>query len=267
MTSLIDYSITTIERPKNYIHRLLRLINTRNPIRLIVGGPKSGYLRRYRDNPLIEVIEVSQEKDWKHFRKCIHHRSIWNYWRGVTLCRERTDRKGLLLLEDDILPAVGWEQRFQETVAAIESAIGRNYCLALYTPHHLPPTDKAGTYAPYPLKTFFGTQGMYYPEHVRAGFAEFLWHYGVEENAAPYDILLKGYLQETNIPLFTTFPSLFEHVGKRSSGLAQFHHRASYFQKYLYPGTNPLKHLDILCRRASATGRRVWRHSIRGFPK
>jgi hypothetical protein len=220
----IDFAIMTVARPTDYIHDLIDSLRSDLPVRLIAGSPDYDYLGRYRGNPFREIIEVPA-KGWEHFHnRRVHHRACWNYWRCLTLGPRTPSSEGLLIFEDDVIPARGWEGRFYETVAQIEAACKGPFVLALYSPIKLPTAPDSQTYyVPYPTSRFYGTQAMYYPEEVRAGFAAFMKLYGVNTMRHPYDILLRTYLLNTGIPLFAAKPCLVQHVGEISTGLGKFH--------------------------------------------
>jgi hypothetical protein len=220
----IDFAIMTVARPTVYIHELIASLRPDLPIRLIVGGPACGYLERYRSNPFIEIIEVGAE-EWAHFQnRRIHHRACWNYWRSLTLGPRTPSRRGLVVFEDDVIPARGWESRFHDTVKEIEDVHKGPFVLALYNAIDIsPPPGAQAYYVRYLLPFFYGTQAMYYPEEVRVGFADYLKGNGVDSMRLPYDLLLKEYLWKEGILLFATFPCLFQHVGEVSTGLGFFH--------------------------------------------
>jgi hypothetical protein len=220
----IDFAIMTVARPTVYIHELIASLRPDLPIRLIVGAPVNGYLERYRSNPFIEIIEVGAE-EWAHFQnRRVHHRACWNYWRSLTLGPRTPSRKGLVVFEDDVIPARGWENRFHETVNQIEDVHQGPFVLALYPAVNLPPPPHAQLYyMGYPVPVFFSTQAMYYPEEVRAGFADYLKRHGVDSMRLPYDLLLKAYVWKEHIRLFAAIPCLFQHVGEISTGLGNFH--------------------------------------------
>lgn len=214
----------TVARPTVYIHELIDSLREDLPVRLIAGSPDYGYLERYRGNPFREIVEVP-DKGWEHFRdRRVHHRACWNYWRCLTLGPTSPSSDGLVIFEDDVIPARGWEGRFYEAVDQIEAVCKGPFVLALYSPVRLPRTPDSRTYyVPYPTHRFYGTQAMYFPEEVRAGFARFMRVYGVNTMRHPYDILLRMYLLNFDIPLFAAKPCLFQHVGEISTGLGKFH--------------------------------------------
>jgi hypothetical protein len=220
----IDFAIMTVARPTNYIHELIDSLRPDLPVRLVAGSPDYGYLERYRSNPYREIVEVP-DKGWEHFHdRPVRHKACWNYWRCLTLGPRSPESEGLLILEDDVTPARGWENRFYETVDQIKAVCDGPFVLALYSPVRLPRTPDSRTYyVPYPTPRFYGTQAMYFPEEVRAGFTRFLRAYGVNTIRHPYDILLRIYLLNVNIPLFAAKPCLFQHVGEVGTGLGKFH--------------------------------------------
>jgi hypothetical protein len=220
----IDFAIMTVARPTTYIHELIGSIRSDMSLRLIVGSPDYGYLERYRGNSYREIIEAST-KGWEHFQnRRVQHRACWNYWRCLTLGPRTPSSDGLLIFEDDVIPAHGWEDRFYITIDQIEAECKGPYVLALYSPIRLPRTlDSQTHYAPYLTSRFYGTQAMYYPEEVRMGFAGFMKAYGVNTMRHPYDILLRMYLENLGIPLFGATPCLVQHVGEISTGLGKFH--------------------------------------------
>jgi hypothetical protein len=220
----IDFAIMTVARPTVYIHELIASLRPDLPIRLIVGAPDCGYLERYRSNPFMEIIEVLAE-EWEHFQNCgVHHRACWNYWRSLILGSRIPSCKGLVVFEDDVIAARGWESRFHDTINQIEAVYKRPFVLALYTALNIRPLLDAQTYyVYYPVPFFYGTQAMYYPEKVRVEFADYLKRNGVASMRMPYDLLLREYLWQERIPLFATIPCLFQHVGEISTGLGLFH--------------------------------------------
>src|SRR5215216_3300209 len=137
----IDYSITTIARPTDYIHTLLTRLEMETTVRLIVGSPDSEYLAQYRDNPSIEIVETSPH-EWERIQNFgTHHRAMWNYWRTLSLVPLNPGRDGLVIFEDDVLPARGWQYRLHETLNQVMSRFGRDFVLALYCPYNLAPDD------------------------------------------------------------------------------------------------------------------------------
>jgi hypothetical protein len=204
------------------------------PIRMVVGSPSYGYLERYRQNPNIEIIGI-EPYEWERFGKYpVIHRALWNYWRCLVYGVRHGSRKGLIILEDDVIPAKGWEERTARTIEEIESEYGDEYVLALHTWFTELAKPAGGRYyKPYPAGSFGGTQAMYYPEPIRIAFAEYLKREGVESFRTAYDYMLREYLILTGTPCFATTPCLFQHIGEVSTGLSMAFARAGYFEKKL----------------------------------
>ncbi len=233
----IDFAIMTVARPNNYIQDLIAALRQDLPLRLVVGSPDYEYLERYRNDPFKEIIEVP-DKGWKHFHnRRLQHRACWNYWRCLWLGPKTPDADGLVIFEDDVMPAIGWEERFYETIDQIEAVCEGRYVLALYSPRRLSRTPNSRTYfVRYPTQRFYGTQAIYFPEAVREEFMRFMRVFGVNTMKHPYDILLRWYLVNGYIPLFAAKPCLFQHVGEISTGLGKFH-KTRQFQRDVT--TNP----------------------------
>jgi hypothetical protein len=230
----IDVAISTVDRPKKYLHKLMPRLRDDLPVRLVVGSPKYDYLERYAQKPCIEIIGV-KPADWERFKHfSVLHRALWNYWRCLVQGARPGRRNGLLVLEDDVLPARGWEERFYQTIDRIESEYGDQFVLALHTWYtELSKPDGNRFYNPYPPASFGGTQAMYYPEPVRVAFAEYLKREGVDSFRTAYDYMLREYLLLTGIPCFATTPCLFKHIGVVSTGLSMGFATAAHFKKNL----------------------------------
>jgi hypothetical protein len=232
---IISFAIMTVVRPKIYIHELLRAFRSNERIRLIVGGVNSGYLKRYRDDVRIEIIPPSAEAYALVEHYSLQHRASWNYLRCLTLGPASTEGQGLLVVEDDVILAKGWKSQLHKVLNQIEAAYRGQYLLALYAAFpHVPISHDARTlYVSHPVALFFGTQAIYFPEPVRAGFADYLKTHGVESFRTPYDVLLKEYLKYAGVHLFVTIPCLAQHIGRISTGLATCDHKTQYFEPTL----------------------------------
>ena len=224
----IDFAVTTVARIGDYIHELIASLPKDLRLHLVVGAPESEYLKRYRSNRSIDVVEAPP-LEWEHFCECgIHQRAAWNYWRALTVENYQGARKGLVILEDDVIAANAWDDHLYRAIKQIEICEPGPYILALYAPGEaeLREPEQGKLFVSYPAESFFGLQAIYYPEAIRKGFATYLKQNGVETSRIPHDFLLRDYAQEGNIPIFAAIPCLFQHIGEVSTGLAQFFHRA-----------------------------------------
>lgn len=227
----IDFAIMTVARPQAYIHDFIGQLRADLPIRLVVGSPDSNYLKRYRENPFVEILEPPVS-EWEYFRNFkVHHRAAWNYWRSLSLGIRSPNRHGLVVFEDDLVPAHCWEEQFYKIIDQIEMRHSTLYLLALYAPYdNLPEPIPETNFVLYPTDWFYGTQAIYYPEIVRLEFIKYLKSNGVDTHHHPYDRVLRDYLLEMKIPIFAAMPCLFQHVGEITTGLGGRFHSTSRFQ-------------------------------------
>lgn len=229
---VIDYAISTVPRKVNYIDLLLANLDVKTPVHLFVCGNKTDYLNKFKNSPSVQIHTPSQE-EWLRFKDCsVFHRATWNYWRCMSSWPANPNRSGLLILEDDVLPARGWLQWLSRAIHEIESICGNKFAIALYSGRDFSKQNLGGIFARYPTHQFAGTQGVYYSEALRVECADFLKLYGVEWNEAPYDMLVADYMSRRDYPILVTVPSIIQHMGEVSTGLSNFH-QAPNFKKSL----------------------------------
>jgi hypothetical protein len=168
----------------------------------------------------------------------LRHRATWNYHRCLTQCI--TGERGSLVLEDDVKFARGWRVRLDMTLTALEYRYGPKFVLTIYDPWNCTPTESY-LYAEYPRNDFTGTQGVYYPAQVRQEFAKYLKVKGVIGNKNHYDFLLRDFLVQEGIPLFTTVPSLIQHMGRKTTGLGVWHQAPGFIEDVTMESTGQVK--------------------------
>ena len=216
----IECCVSTVARPQIYIYQLLDCLLPCRRCRLVVGSPDAAYLDRYRGNNSVEIIMPSEE-EWNPVKDLsVHRRAAWNYWRCLEAGPAADPLKGgLLLFEDDVILSKQWQSRLAQTVLALESRLGSMFVLALFTAHKLDFSWEPGAplFVVYPADMFCGTPAVYYPEPVRSQFSWFLRKFGVDGFSGPYDLILRHFIQERNIPLLACNPNLAQHVGVEST--------------------------------------------------
>src|SRR5262249_48019118 len=155
------------------------------------------YLESYQDNPFIKIVEAPPLEWWRFRESGIHQRAAWNYWRALSVGRPQPYPKGLVILEDDVIPAGDWEHRLSSTLEQIEMCHSGPYILALYSPAGagLSEPENGKLFVSYPASSFFGSQALYYPEAARQGFSMYLRENALETFRNPYDFLLRDYAQ------------------------------------------------------------------------
>ena len=233
-SSVIDYSIVTVSRPVNYIETLAEHLPGNQVIRVFVGSLETRYLDNIRRKPLVRIYLPTPE-EWKNFKPLsVFQRATWNYWRALACIPNVAGRDGLLVFEDDVLPASNWLEHLEVAIDALSTEGTSRFILALYSSRQHVATIQGKPFTNYPTHLFAGTQAMYYPESVRCTFAAFLYEHGVNMNEATYDMLLAEFAARHSIPIFLTVPVLVQHIGRISTGLGEFH-QAPNFQFHLQP--------------------------------
>lgn len=220
----IPIVIMTVSRSGDYIDRTLSSLSPGRPMTLMVGSPETGYLERHRSNPHLKVVAPSPEEFAFLRNEGVHRRAAWNYWRCLG---EGDGEDRLLIFEDDVVFAAGWEARIARTVERIEQD-GPDYVLSLYYPY--PPRESANSYSIDYCKTdFYGTQGVLFAGRTRHDFRRHLFERGVERFTMPYDLLLQSYTIDHDVPLLATMPSLVQHIGAVTTGLSGHWHMTDCF--------------------------------------
>jgi hypothetical protein len=233
-SSVIDFSIVTVSRPVNYIETVAEHLPGNQLIRLFVGSLETRYLDNIRRRPLVRILLPTPE-EWKNLEPLsVFQRATWNYWRALACIPNGAGRDGLLVFEDDILPASNWREHLEMAINAVSTEGISHFILALYSSRQHAATIQGKPFTNYPTHLFAGTQAIYYPESVRGTFAAFLYEHGVNMNEAPYDMLLAEFAARHSIPIFLTVPVLVQHIGRIGTGLGEFH-QAPNFQFHLQP--------------------------------
>ena len=224
--------VMTVARVGNYLPRTLESLGPDTPSTLMVGSTESGYLAPFRGDPGRSVVVPSEEEYAPWSRIGLHHRASWNYWR----CLEHGKAwRRLLVIEDDVVFARGWEDYLGRVIGEVEVRV-RDYVLSLYSPY---PVTNPGrrTFATVARGVFYGTQGVLFAGGAAAGFADYLRRHGVESFKTNYDLNLKAYTEVSGTPLFTTDPSLIQHIGERTTGIGHYHTSPSFREDLGGPST------------------------------
>lgn len=229
----INLVITTVWREENYLKNTLRSLSREYPfdqqqsVTLMVGSPETAFLTPFYSQPGITIVEMGPNA-WAWIKNNnLQHRATWNYHR--CLMQSAIEKRGTLILEDDIRFACGWRTRLDKTIAALEDRFGSRFVLTVYDAYGWQPKEN-GFYAEYPREQFTGTQAVYYPAPLRQEFAKYLKVRGVIGNKGPYDYLLRDFLIQEDIPLFAAVPSLIQHMGRNTTGLGVWHQAPNFLE-------------------------------------
>jgi glycosyltransferase involved in cell wall biosynthesis len=220
----IPIVIMTAPRAEPYLDRTLASLAPRRLITLMVGGPDAGYLRHYGGDPLIRIVVPSPGDYARVAGTAVHRHSAWNYWRCLGVGE---GERRLLIFEDDVRFARGWEATLAATIGRVERHHA-DYVLSLYYPYPGEDDEGAG-FVGYPKPKFYGTQGILFAGRALAGYRDYLRARGVEEWTIPYDWLLRDYTIERDIPLLAAMPSLVQHIGAVTTGQSDRFHTAPCF--------------------------------------
>lgn len=232
----INIAISTVWREENYLDATLDSLladlpkNVQHPICLVVGSPGTAHLDRWRLRAGVSVVEMGPST-WAWIKDGqTYHRATWNYYRCLT--QPPAGVRGTLVLEDDICFARGWHARLDATLVALEERCGSNFVLALYAASYSVPKGRQSgqLYVEYRHEHFWNTQGIYYPAKVRQEFAKYLKVHGIVANENHYDIILRDYLIQAGVPLFSTSPCLIQHTGKTSVIQNDWHESADFME-------------------------------------
>ena len=235
----INLVISTVWREESYLETTLNSLSneypfiSKQPISLIVGSPVTTHIERYQSSVGIDIIEMGPNT-WSWIKNNpVFHRATWNYYRCLT--HPVAGTRGTLVVEDDIRFARGWRNRLNTTLAALEDSHGSNFVLALYAGifSARKARHRNHLFVEYPYEDFFGTQGIYYPEKIRRGFAKHLKVHGVVANETHYDFILRQYLIQSHIPLFATSPCLIQHIGRTSAIKTVWHESSDFVENVM----------------------------------
>ncbi len=155
----------------------------------------------------------------------IRHRHNSNYAAAFLLGDMSKDA---LILEDDVHPC----RNLQEQMKALYWLIGQRkldrYIVALYSCTQWPLS--AQNLNEYTIDKFFGLQAMLYSANLRQVFHDAHLEYRDEQ---PADYITRIVAKEQNLPILATTFSLFQHIGKQTTGLGDFHQTRNFLD-----GTN-----------------------------
>ena len=166
----------------------------------------------------------------------------YNFQRALNSMKKEEDNSYLILLEDDLEFTENWLIKAQLIINEIEKK-HENYILSLYSPFedicNLKENISFNKYNNEKDYTkFYGSQATIWNKESALDFAKFnetinLNDYNIENDKIDYQIdhLISLYANYKGIPIFTTVPSLIQHIGFKTSGLAQFMHQSPSFKE------------------------------------
>ena len=219
--------IMTVARPRQYIHSTLASLLLSDPkarefkgLHLVVGGGRLDYLKAYAHHQCLQIHPASLMDIQRGSAWTVHRRACLNYHRCLT--EVPADCSGVCVCEDDVIFCDGFVDRLLAIVNELQERNAR-YILSAYLPGNLGIDARSEqSHGPYPPPLFFGTRCMYYPRLVVSELAPVIYSKGVVQFHKPYDMLIKQYASEIRA-LYGSAESLVQHMGRRSTGLGEFH--------------------------------------------
>lgn len=175
----------------------------------------------YIDKFEYEVYYQSDTTDVKYTSiQKPYNNPLQNSQYNYSWCLQQLGNK--ILIEDDVQACKGLEGYYDQISKQFSE--DERYILALYSCYNWQPKGKL-LVVNYPVEDFYGTQAMMFDTKTQEELSAYIQ---LNIGKTPYDMLIKKYSKEFNVPIYATNYSLFQHIGKISTGLG-YHHQAFNF--------------------------------------
>ena len=218
----------TVPRAESYAEATIKSFRegTDEPLWLLIGCSDRDYLKDHRDR----VPATPKEQDLLNQHN-LRFKAVWNYIRALNFSNGNT-----MVLEDDIVFSKGWRKHLDLCIKAAEQKTDK-YIMTLYVPDTNECGDfqytfaldewKKGNYiGRFPDGCMYGTQAMYFPSSILQECRDF---FETKLDLAPHDWIIRDFCAINNYPIFCTAPTLVQHVGVKTTGLAGKHHISQCF--------------------------------------
>lgn len=222
---MFDICVMSCNRQNNYIDNLIYSFksSSNNSLNIFVDG-SSEYLNKYNLDDKIKINrqsddEISLLKDTSVFQKmAINYKRCLNFGYSNT---------GILIVEDDIIFAQGWESRLSSYIKDIKNT-HENFILSLFTTHTIFLESNKFYYK---NEKEFGGVAIYYTEGIKNDFIDYMNKYN---SPHAHNIILSKFIIEKHVPTYVTVPCLVEHCGTKSTwNKSPYTNKAIYFNKEL----------------------------------
>jgi hypothetical protein len=198
----VDINICTTNRPVNYLAITLESVR---PYCVSVVSGCSSVEHIPNSDHIIRVVPVDDE--WEKIKHLpVNLRGAWNYRR--CLINATSD---VLVLEDDVILSHGWYDYLEKAISSIPDKL---YILSLYCLYPL--KSDGDIVQSYPNPGFGGTCGVYYPKPVHSLIIDLLHSILLREEGI-WDWAIRDFAQQQNIPIYTVYPNLVQHIGRVST--------------------------------------------------
>ena len=206
-------------------------------INICLGVANGDYVTKYIQKGRIKLKRLHNRKTYNGIKSWLKQSQASYNFAKILRNADKT-KKGMILLEDDIILNPDWFSHTHEIIQKIEQ-ISDEFILSIYSPHRKMEVGENG-FTEYPIDRFFGTQGMYYPPSVAIKLGNFLRDDGYEPG---HDVRAHQFCEDEKIKLYVPNRITIQHIGEKSA----FHGTTlkkgqSPVPDYLWPTTYEMPH-------------------------
>lgn len=186
------------------------------PLKFIAGNQSvtNGYLDKYRENPLIKIIE----QDYLYMPK--HVNLNLNFFRAMLHQQHSTE---FMILEDDVIFSANWFLQLQRTREEIPH---KSYLLSLYRPGFIESTDP---FIEIRHNDFSCSQALLFINLPVVEMMTYVYKYGVDKFTDAADLLIPRFLKDKGIPILAINPSIVQHMGMVGNNISAHFHQSGTF--------------------------------------
>jgi hypothetical protein len=233
------YAVLTVPRKTDYVHETIKSLETGGlfrdpenlPLHLVVACPDDHHLKPYFDDPRFMIHRLTPEETAVWTGLGIKARCAYGHHLAMKkMLGFPWDE--LLLLEDDARAAAGWMEHLEKIMPRLRQT--ERWILSLY--YFIDDSIKKDFEAGRRIKRvdwehFWGLQGVLYQRETVLGFCPLVLDVCVKGGLTPDDNKngVGRFARDAGIPVFTTVPSLVEHIGRDSTGVTPYYHWARCF--------------------------------------
>ncbi len=235
------YALVTIPRKKDYLGQTIKKLEatgffdrTENrPLHLVAACPDNSHLKPYRKDPRFEIHLLTHGESVMWTQLGTKQRCAFGHYITMRRMLEQPWDE-LLVLEDDVMVAGGWQDYLEKVVPDIRYAAfsdGR-WILSLYNFSVLGLKLSFMTgkrFEEIQSHNFWGTQGTLYPRSIVEELNSHILHNCLETTKQTIDVSIAAFAKESHVRLFTIVPSIIQHIGDETTGQSAHFHTATVF--------------------------------------
>jgi len=224
----ISTVIVTCDREENYLDQTLQSLKKHEHYFILSQGSQSTKNLALSDISEIQLdidYYLPKEEETKIAPDDVRTKAQYNYINALMLS---TGYPYKLILEDDVIASDYLNMMLQTYIKQVEEKEkGGAFILSLYTPYIDPTAIGYEPNKAYEINIdeFYGLQACLYSDSITNDFAVYISEHLSEQ---PHDFLIKDYCKARGIKIYGAGASLFQHIGKKTTGLG-YHHTANNF--------------------------------------